>query len=117
MAENHFTKWLDEGRKAGDHFQMTKTLVMKDGTRMSIQAGPTHYSSPRIKSDSYKNYQSFEMGFPSKKIDIFMEYIDGGKDTDPTETVYGYVPVKVIETAITQCGGVAGFFKHEEQST
>jgi hypothetical protein len=109
MTEKTLTEWMDEGQTSSDPFQSTTGLQMKDGTTMSIQAGKYHYCSPRHNFTSYAEYSAFEIGFPSKKIDVLMEYIDGGEDTDPTSTVYGYVPKDVVEKAIEQCGGIEGF--------
>lgn len=58
---------------------------------------------------SYSTYSQFEIGFPTNAILQFMPYIDGDDDTNPTDTVYGYVPKEVVEEVIEQRGGVVGF--------
>lgn len=105
-----FTDWMNEARRVeAVGFALSKRLLMSDGTSMSIQASSSHYCSPRETLDSYGLYHTFEVGFPSKRIPAFMEYIDGPDDCDPTNTVYGGVPKQIIEDAINKCGGVIGY--------
>lgn len=75
-----------------------------DGFKMSVQSSKSHYCQPR---DSAGPWIKVEVGFPSAKVEAFMPFIDGGEDTDPTETVYGYVPVDLVVQAIMDHGGFA----------
>lgn len=77
-------------------------ILCADGLCMSVQTGPSHYCSPR---DGVGPWSSVEVGFPSRKVGAFMEYIDGG-GSDPTETVYGYVPLSKVIAAIVEAGGL-----------
>lgn len=75
-----------------------------DGFKMSVQASKVHYCAPR---DSAGPWGMVEVGFPSAKVEAFMPYIDGGEDTNPTDTVYGYVPIDLVVQAIVDHGGFA----------
>jgi hypothetical protein len=77
-------------------------IVCVDGFSMSVQASSCHYCSPR---ENDGPYSSVEVGFPSARVETFMPYIDGDEDTDPTETVYGYVPVEIVAAVVAEHGG------------
>lgn len=77
-------------------------IVCNDGFTVSIQASRTHYCSPR--TDDARAYESFEIGFPSGQDDVIHSYAED--QNDPTNTVYGWVPVEVIETLIEKHGGI-----------
>ena len=78
-------------------------VVCKDGFTMSVQAGIMNYSEPRqiIYEGEYKE---LEIGFPSQEESLIMDYCDS--DEDPTDTVYGYVPVGIIDSVIEKHGGI-----------
>lgn len=77
-------------------------LVCADGFKVSVQASEYHYCSPR-ESGIDLVYSSFELGFPSEKEDLIMEYAE---DADkPTDTVYGFVPADVVYDVIQKHGG------------
>ena len=80
-----------------------------DGFHMSVQGHYGAYSRPR--DDFAEHYTHVEVGFPSEREELLMPYIDGGRDTDPTDTVYGYVPVEVVALIIMAHGG---FIKEDE---
>lgn len=78
-------------------------IVCKDGTRLSVQASRHCYSIPR---DDVGPYTHVEVGFPSIVPPITWEqYSDSGKLE--TETVYGYIPVALVERFIKAHGGIA----------
>jgi hypothetical protein len=72
-----------------------------DGFKMSVQASRTHYCQPR---EDYGRWYLVEVGYPSARVEAFMEYMDGA-DSVPTDTVYGYVPIEVVAQAIIDHGG------------
>tara|TARA_B100000900_G_scaffold62342_1_gene47828 strand:- start:2556 stop:2855 length:300 start_codon:yes stop_codon:yes gene_type:complete len=78
-----------------------------DGFTMSVQAGSGGYSSPRMGEGPFT---AVEVGFPSAREEMLMEYIDGDPETtEPTGTVYGWVPAEVILKVVTKHGGqIAG---------
>lgn len=85
------------------HLRHTPKIVCADGFTMSVQASAFHYCTPR---DSFGPWNSVEIGFPSERVEAFMPYIDG-EASDPTDTVYGYVPIELVAQAIVDHGGVA----------
>lgn len=78
-------------------------IVCMDGTSLSVQAGEFLYSSPR---QNVGPYYSVEVGYPSRVFEELMPYIDGDADTDPLSTVYGYVPIEIVEGIVADCGGI-----------
>ncbi len=76
-------------------------MVCKDGFKMSVQASETHYCSPRSDNDIYTEV---EVGFPSEKEDLLMEYAES--QDNPTGTVYGWVPVEVVAQVVVKHGGL-----------
>lgn len=80
-------------------------ITCADGFTMSVQAHAGAYSSPR--DDLAELYTAVEVGFPSAREEKLMPYIDGDAETDPTNTVYGYVPVHIVEEIIADHGGIA----------
>ncbi len=86
-----------------DHgvWKPVKRVECADGFSISIQAGFYTYSEPRC--DKAWPYTKVELGFPSEQdhlIDIYAE------DPDTTQTVYGYVPIKVVNKLIKKHGGI-----------
>ena len=79
-----------------------KRVVCKDGFSVSIQASETSYSEPR--ETHAERYAAVELGFPSHREELILEWAE---DADrPTETVYGYVPVSTVNLMIAKHGGI-----------
>lgn len=78
-------------------------IVCADGTTLSVQANSGHYCDPRSDKGPY---WSVEVGFPSVAIETFMDYIEDS-ESDPTDSVYGWVPIYVVAQAILDHGGFA----------
>lgn len=78
-------------------------VTCADGFTMSVQASYTHYCSPRDYIAT-GNYNTWEVGFPSEKEDLLMDWIE--EPDNPTDTVYGYVPTEVINEVIEKHGGI-----------
>lgn len=76
-------------------------IVCVDGFTMSVQAGDGIYCSPR---DNGGHWYAFEIGYPSEKEDLIMEYAETPED--PTNTVYDYVPIDVVVAVIEKHGGM-----------
>lgn len=85
-------------------YEPYKAMELVDGTTLSVQAGYGKYSTPR--QEKSFPYNKVEVGYPSTYIPEFMPYIDGGQDEDPTESVYAYVPVEVVNQVIQSRGGI-----------
>ena len=84
-----------------NEYPMKPQIICNDGFKMSVQGSRTHYSTPRSNLDFYSN---MEIGYPSEKVEEFMEYVED-KDK-PTDTVYGYVPSDIIQQVIEKHGGI-----------
>lgn len=78
--------------------------IFMDGFSISIQASEGHYCSPRTNDDV--NYTKVELGFPNREEELIKEFAED--DSDLTETVYGWVPVKIVNRMITKHGGIVG---------
>ena len=83
-------------------------VVCKDGFEMSVQCGQSLYSSPK---DVAKRYREVEIGFPSVPEPLIAEYaedweVEGDDDPRLCETVYGYVPVKLVNKVLKKHGGI-----------
>lgn len=77
-------------------------MVCADGFNVSVQGHAGAYSHPR--DDFAQEYRAVECGFPSEKEELLMQYAENPED--PTETVYGYVPVETVIAVIEKHGGL-----------
>ena len=73
-----------------------------DGFTMSVQGHAGAYSYPR--DDFADSYVKVEVGFPSEREELLMPFVED--EDHPIETVYGYVPIAVIEQIIAKHGGL-----------
>ena len=83
-------------------------IVCVDGFTMSVQVGYHLYSEPKKVA---KRYSAVEIGYPSDHEPLIEEYAesfyDDGEDvTDYTDTVYPYVPVKIVNKVLKKHGGI-----------
>ena len=84
-------------------------IVCSDGFEMSVQVGFSLYSTPKKVA---KRYSAVEIGFPSEHEPLIEEYAetfyqDDGEDvTDYTDTVYPYVPVRIVDKVLKKHGGI-----------
>lgn len=84
--------------------------VCRNGLKLSIQASQHHYCSPRVDRNYMENfnpkfYESLEIGFPNRKVEKLMPYAEDAEH--PTDTVYGYVPIEVVEKVVEEAGGIS----------
>lgn len=77
-------------------------IICADGFSMSVQGHYGAYSYPR--DDFAEGYSEVEVGFPSALEELLMPYAE--LPETPTETVYGFVPVELVETVIEKHGGL-----------
>jgi hypothetical protein len=84
------------------HLELCPHIECADGLILSVQASSTHYATPRI---NHGPYTHVEVGYPSEPVEELMPYAEDGDC--PTQTVYGYVPVEVVEQVIESHGGIA----------
>lgn len=86
----------------GEIQEVRHHIFCKDGFKMSVQAGYGLYCTPR-KNLKSGEYETCEVGFPNQKEELLFPYAD---DLEvPKKTVYGYVPVEVVEQVIEKHGG------------
>ena len=78
-----------------------KYVYCKSGFGVSVQASSGSYCTPR---DNLGPYSTVELGFPSASDELIIGFADD-KDS-PTETVYGYVPVGLVQALLIKHGGV-----------
>ena len=76
-------------------------LLCTDGFSISVQASKFHYCRPRL--DGAQDYEAVELGYPSMEDELINDYAE---DDDYTRTVYGYVPIEVVERLIEKHGGI-----------
>ena len=84
-------------------------IVCVGGFKMSVQVGFSLYSTPKKVA---KRYSAVEIGFPSEHEPLIEEYAesfykeDGEDVTDYTDTVYPYVPVRIVDKVLKKHGGI-----------
>ena len=79
-----------------------RRIKCTDGFTISVQGSNGSYCDPR--EDLADHYYEVECGFPNATPEYIMDYAEN--EDDPTETVYGYVPVELVEKLIDLHGGV-----------
>ena len=84
-------------------------IVCSDGFEMSVQVGYSLYSEPKKVA---KRYSAVEIGYPSDHEPLIEKYAetffkeDEMDVTDYTDTVYPYVPVKIVNQVLKKHGGI-----------
>ena len=82
-------------------------IVCVDGFEMSVQVGHSLYSTPKKVA---KRYSAVEIGFPSEREPLIEEYVELSifeeESVDYTDTVYPYVPVKIVNKVLKKHGGI-----------
>ena len=74
----------------------------KDGFYISVQATFCHYCFPR---ETFAGpYEEVELGFPSEADPFIEDYAEDPNDAP--DTVYGYVPIDIVERLIKKHGGI-----------
>lgn len=77
-------------------------VVCADGVTLSVQASRHHYCTPR---NDEGPYTTVEVGFPSVRPPVsWKPYCEDWKD--PTNTVYGCVPVALVAHFVKRHGGM-----------
>ena len=82
-------------------------IVCADGFEMSVQVGYSLYSTPKKVA---KRYSEVEIGYPSEHEPLIEEYAEcytfEELDIDFTDTIYPYVPVKIVDKVLKKHGGI-----------
>jgi hypothetical protein len=93
-------------------FLVRPRAVCADGFSVSIQAGSFAYCTPR---ETATHYEAVELGYPNAPDPDLFEYMENNSEdrddsfTDPTDTVYPYVPLEVIEKVVAKHGGIVSW--------
>ena len=96
--------WLKCTYDEKDAYQVRPRIICKDGFEISVQGGDMfHYCFPRSKANVY---DEVECGYPSDEESELLRYAENR--LRPTDTVYGYVPISVIERIVEKHGGIVG---------
>lgn len=82
-------------------YRQVRPITCASGLTFSAQASVSHYCTPR---DGVGPWVAVEVGYPSERVEEFMEYAEN--PDDPTDTVYGWVPVEVVEAVVDSHGGI-----------
>ena len=80
-------------------------IVCVDGFSMSVQVGFSLYSTPKKVA---KRYSNVEIGYPSDHEPLIEKWAENLFEDSPdfTDTVYPYVPVKVVDEVLKKHGGI-----------
>ena len=79
-------------------------IVCSDGFSMSVQVGYSLYSKPKKVA---KRYSEVEIGYPSEHEPLLEKYVESPfKEPDYTDSLYPYVPVKVVDKVLKKHGGI-----------
>lgn len=101
-------EYLNRTRKVVTMYDGTKYehvrphVICKDGFTISVQASKSHYCTPRI--DGAVKYETVELGFPNIEDSLIIDYAE--ENERPTDTVYGYVPVHIVNELVEKHGGI-----------
>lgn len=82
-------------------FPLAKRIECSDGFSLSVQASHGAYCMPRT---NIGPWYMVEVGFPSDVPTGIMNYAEN--PDSPTDTVYGYVPIELVEELIDAHGGM-----------
>ena len=82
-----------------------------DGYTVSVQAGWGMYSAPQGDADEYT---AVELGYPSAVDGELRPYAENQDDLPAT--VYGFVPVSLVDAVLEKHGGIVGADFSNDQS-
>lgn len=85
----------------GKYLETRPRLVCNDGLTVSVQASEFCYCEPR---DNHGPYTEVEIGFPSRVIPELLPFAEYPEN--PLRSVYGYVPVELVDSIIKAYGGI-----------
>ena len=79
-------------------------IVCVDGFEMSVQVGYSLYCKPKKVA---KRYSEVEIGYPSEHEPLLEKYVESiYVDPDYTDSIYPYVPVKLVDKVLKKHGGI-----------
>lgn len=102
-------EYLQATKEDGSDYLVRPHVRCADGFKVSVQASKFHYCTPR--ETLAEAYSKVELGYPNMVEPLIMDYAE---DADrPKDTVYGYVPVEVVDKVIEKHGGIINFNEEE----
>lgn len=82
-------------------------LVCQNGFSMLVNGNKRAYCKPQSDVGPWTHV---EVSFPSSSVDLILPTVEvfdyGDDETDPTQTIYGNVPVEVVDQLIESHGGI-----------
>jgi len=102
MKINEFLKITTKITECG-LLKIRPQVKCNDGFKMSVQASWGHYCTPR-KNLMDGQFDTVEIGFPSQEEPLINEYAESQGQW--TKTVYGCVPVGIVNAVIKKHGGI-----------
>lgn len=94
--------FLKETFNERNPFHVRELAFCEDGFIISIQGGTEfHYCYPRKHCNEY---ELVELGYPSVEEPLIEDYAEDPSDL--TGSVYGFVPVPLVEEVISKHGGI-----------
>ena len=102
MTKLSIVKYLEDTYDENNEHQVRGRITCNDGFSISVQGGTRfHYCSPREKCNEYIEV---ELGFPSDEEELLKDYAEN--PIDLMDSVYGYVPIELVEQVILKHGGL-----------
>lgn len=102
MKLNEFLKITHKKDEYG-FMKIRPRVYCNDGFNISIQADSMKYCHPRENLNNGK-YTALELGFPNEEDELINDFAED--PIDPTDTVYGYVPIEIVDELIIKHGGI-----------
>lgn len=120
--------YLPTGKYYVENNIVRPRVICNDGFSVSVQANDCAYCLPRItqglldgelyysgafdfnEPDAYGftnrfiPYVEVELGYPSEVEEDLLPYAED--ESNPTNTVYGYVPIEIVDSMIQRHGGI-----------
>lgn len=96
VTQTHLDTQICSGRSVAVR---RRAMVLADGTVLSVQASPHHFSTPRTTTGPHVEVEVRS----NREIDGFTPYFDGRHGT---RQLYAFVPVSEVDAEIKRCGGV-----------
>lgn len=90
----------DQDVRSNYSFPLAKRITCVDGFSLSVQATHGAYCSPRT---NVGPWYEVEVGYPSAAPELIGAYAESPES--PTDTVYPYVPIELVEKLIALHGG------------
>ena len=103
MNDFNLSDYLVANKDNKEDYPMVPRIRCADGFHMSVQCNSANYCKPR--EDRSDFYYMVEVGFPSSKPELIMNYAENSDK--PTKSIYGYVPIELVQELIELHGGVA----------